>query len=138
LADINVLSTRLSGRVQDNEYPIIPAEYTAEIEDSIALLGYEPETLPKTLEPIVLKKAMVNLYYILAGKHAKNYRVRIEGDMEIHSQQVAENYLKLALELEKGLERDIEKHTESIEMIEASRWRVSDNRNTPPSEGGIL
>jgi hypothetical protein len=137
LANLTTLVMQLEGRVQDNEFPLSNYDYEAEIEASAVSLGYEDITeLPKKLESLVILKSQLNFYYLLAGKHAKNYRVRIEGDMEIHSNQVAENYLKLATKLEDRLDKEMERLTDSIEMIESTRYRVSTIGNVPRSTGG--
>lgn len=136
MADVNSIVARLERMVKDNEYPFTPAECEEELLSCAASLGYESiEDIPLQAEGLVLLKAQINLYYALSGLHAKNYRVRIEGDMEIHSQQVAENYLKLAFALERRLEKEMERLGENIEVIEATRYRVSTIGNVPRSTG---
>lgn len=137
MAEINELVSKLEARVQDVEFPITPEEYLDEIESNILGLGYEdPTTLPKKLESVVILMSQVNFYYTLAGKHAKNFRVRVEGEMEMHPQQVAENYLKLAMTMEDKLETELMRKSDTMEVIESTRWRVSDNRLVPRSTGG--
>lgn len=137
LADLKTLATRLETIVQDEEFPITPEEYEAEIEASAWALGYEGvEDIPNKAIPLVLLKSQVNLYYMLSGKHARHHRVRIEGDMEIHSQQTAENYLKLAYRMEIRLDKEMARLAENIENIEATRYRVSTIGNVPRSNGG--
>lgn len=129
------LVTRLSARVQDEDYPYTEQQYLDEILSVITEYNYSPDNLPPNLENLVLLKCQVNLYYDLSGKHAKNYRVRIEGDMEVHKHQPSRQYIQLAMELEKRLNDELDRKMDSIEVIEATRWRVSDNRNTPYPDG---
>ena len=132
---LNNLMDRLEVKVQDEEFPITAFEYESEIKDAILSLGYESiDELPAKIESLVLLKCQINFYYMLAGKHARNYRVRVEGDMEVHAQQVAGNYLSLADTMETRLEKEMEKLAE-IEMIEATRYRVSTIGNVPKSTG---
>lgn len=137
MADIAVLAARLEKRVSDATFPYSPEDYQDEILQVAVSLGYDDILeLPPKLEAVVVMMAQVNMYYTLAGKHAQNHRVRIEGDMEIHPQQVAENYLKLAVEFEKKAEAERGMVTDSIEVLDATRWRVSDNRTVPKPNGG--
>lgn len=137
MADVMLLAEKLERRVSDAVYPYSPEDYEDEIKSAASTLGYEDILeLPSKLEVIVVMMAQVNMYYTLAGKHAQNHRVRIEGDMEIHPQQVAENYLKLALAFDKKVAEEQGKVTDSIEVLDATRWRVSDNRTVPRPNGG--
>lgn len=141
MGKLNDLATRLAGRVQDDTFPLTDDDYSYEIQAAAAMLGYEGDAIEDITFPherIVLTMAEMNLYYLLAGKHAKNFRTRVEGDMEIHPQQVAGNYLELAQALEERLDSLMAQYTDSVKVIEATRWRVSDNQLVPHSDGSAL
>lgn len=131
------LVKRLSFLVSDDEFPISEEEYRDELISTAASLGYEDilEIPSKKVESLILLKAQMNFYYMLAGKHARNYRVRVEGDMEVHAHQTSLNYLKLASALENRLEDELERISDHIEIIEATRYRVTTNGHVPYSNG---
>lgn len=135
MADLSELVARLKKKVSDEVFPFEDTYYESEIQSALDYFGYSIDNLPKQLEPMVLLKAQTNMYYDLAGKHARYHRVRIEGDIEIHRQHTAENYLKMAMALEDRLDKEIDRFIGSVEMIEATRWRVSDNILVPKSDG---
>jgi hypothetical protein len=103
MADLSNLVGRLS-RVQPSEefYKFTDMQLRDEILD--ALTVYKPEytieELPREEEHLVLWKAMSSCYFLLAGKHAENFRFKVQND-EYHGQQVGPQYVALAEKYEK-------------------------------------
>jgi len=137
---LEFLVNRLKARVDDEVFPPTDEELQDLIVDALSEVGYPYgevpiEKLPREYIPLVLKVAQKNGYYNLAGKHARFHRFRIEGDLEVHQQHTASNYLKLATALEKSLDEELAAKVDTITVSDASRWRVSDNRMVPKPDG---
>lgn len=136
MADLVTLRERLKAIVNDQSFPFTDQEYEQQIID--AVYRYDPtltvDQLPPQAERLVLLIAQTNMYYILAGKHAQNFRVRVEGDIEIHANDPAEQYLKLAMDLENRIEKELAQ-TATIQVGTATRRRVEGNEIVPNPDG---
>lgn len=74
-------------------------------------------------------KAMSECYFILAGKHAENIRIRVEHD-EYHGQYASGNYMKVG-------ERYLKMYEENkgVDVRTVTRTQTGTNRKAPPYFG---
>lgn len=127
------LLEKLKRRVQptEEEYQFLDEELEAILEESVIDLDpdLDLETLPKEKENLVMWKAMSECYFILAGKHAENIRIRVEHD-EYHGQYASGNYMKVG-------ERYLKMYEENkgVDVRTVTRTQTGTNRKAPPYFG---